>query len=180
MGVLTLYKNVFGLKLDRIENNIIDICNLLNIDYSIVKLNIYFGEDAVSQILQNTNLTKAQAKKKRGMFLYLNKDGQVLENPLVCIVNVNKGTLAHELCHYKQFIKKDKDLLDVNYILQNECYYTYLKNYPYYSCEREAFNFALSYLSQNKEVFSNIRYLVYYLNYNFLKLDYYINKILKV
>lgn len=174
MYILNNYQKFFKLGINDTTNIILNICNLLKIDYYVVKENIFFGDDAIIEILKNTNLSKSQVKKVNGMFLYLDKSGQLLKNPIVCIVNINKGTLAHELCHYKQFLEKDKNLLSVNYILKNESYYKYIKNYPYYSCEKEAFGFALNYLS--KEPFSKVRYLLYYINYNFLKFNYYLKK----
>lgn len=65
MDILNNCKDYLG----EFDKDIREICNILKIDYSIVKENIYFGDKAVSQISKNTNLTKAEAEKNRVMFL---------------------------------------------------------------------------------------------------------------
>jgi hypothetical protein len=81
-----------------------------------------------------------------GYFIYRNLPKDCINTGVVCIFNGEIGTLAHELCHAKQYQDKSKWLHRGIWL---KCYYKL--GYAFYPTEREAFRFAITYLKETKQ-----------------------------
>ncbi len=87
------------------------------------------------QILQRAN----------GYFHHVNLSQDYANTGVVCIFNGQIGTLAHELCHAKQFQENNKWMGSKKWMKL-----LYKTGYAFYPTEREAFRYAENYLKSCK------------------------------
>lgn len=82
-------------------------------------------------------------KKTIGAFLHENLPEAYKETGVVCIFNYSVGTLAHELCHAKQYQQGNKWFKKGIFLKA-----VYYFRYYYYPTEIEAFTYAEMYLKK--------------------------------
>ncbi|MGE6375996.1 hypothetical protein [Peribacillus muralis] len=79
-----------------------------------------------------------------GYFLYENLAEDFSNTGVVCIFKGTIGTLAHELCHAKQFQDRNKWMENKKWLKV-----FYKLGYGFYPTEREAFGYAATYLKNS-------------------------------
>ncbi|WP_214483810.1 hypothetical protein [Bacillus sp. SM2101] len=132
---------------------------------------VLYGDKAVAFVKEHVPEFKNKSEKKiyknNGIFLGKNLPKEYTSAGVVCVFNGEIGTLAHELCHAKQFQDNNKwihcgKLLNlIKKII-----------YPYYSIEKEAFSYAVYYLKKSNEEQSARVYQKKYRSIKFRKLSF--------
>lgn len=107
---------------------------------------VLYGDEAFSFFKENVPAYHNKSDKQilmraGGYFHYVNLAQHCVHTGVVCIFNGNIGTLAHELCHAKQFQNKNKWMESRKWLKL-----FYKIGYAFYPIEREAFKYALNYL----------------------------------
>jgi hypothetical protein len=114
---------------------------------------VLYGDEALSFIRINVPAFQKSSDKKiknrvNGYFHYENLPPKYVNTGVVCIFKEKISTLAHELCHAKQFQDDNKWLWLVSRNWRMKLLYKL--GYFFYPAEREAFKYALAYLEENE------------------------------
>ncbi|MFF5994297.1 hypothetical protein AAGS61_06020 [Lysinibacillus sp. KU-BSD001] len=106
-----------------------------------IKPKIFYGTDAKDFIEEYG--TRILGKNPNGAFLYQGIPDEYKNTGVVCIIKDSVATLAHELCHAKQY---QDDTKWFNRGLYLKIFYFF--RYYYYPTEIEAFTYAEMYLKK--------------------------------
>jgi hypothetical protein len=111
---------------------------------------VLFGDEALSFVSKyvsayNNKSDKQILSKIGGCFLYEKLPQNYIYTGVVCILNGEIGTLAHELLHAKQYQDNNKWMQRGKWLK-----FVYKIGYGFYPTEREAFRYAATYLKKSK------------------------------
>ncbi|NUH84782.1 hypothetical protein HUN92_13740 [Bacillus firmus] len=111
---------------------------------------VLYGDEAFSFFrksfpVYHNKSDKQILKRARGYFHHVNLSQDYVNTGVICIFNEHIGTLAHELCHAKQFQDNNKWMESRKWMKL-----FYKIGYAFYPTEREAFKYAENYLKSCK------------------------------
>lgn len=111
---------------------------------------VIYGEDAIDFLRRYDPTYQDKSNKQilssvRGFFLYENLPDEYMKTGVVCVFNGKIATLAHELCHAKQYQDNNKWMKRGKWLK-----IAYKLFYAFYPTEKEAFQYAHNYLKKAK------------------------------